>query len=657
MSPAGFLFGEFHRPVVLIQEAVVTREVVAVADAAGTLAHLTDATVPSRRSLSDMLARAASWDEGQERQLAEATTWSGLMNYPPLYYATVGGVLAVERTLGVNAIARFYSARLATLALFLLALVAAAAALARLDVAPAWRTGTLAAIALHPQLSMLSVSVQPDILGLLLVTLALGVLVEATGALSVRRAVTFGVLLGAIALTKPHYAPPLAAAALVWAAWSKATGKAAWLEIARVMATSTLVALAVGGWWFLRSRLLFDNWMGLVGWLPGPAASTWGSNLATWWHLSLPMTFRSYWGVWGWFDYGVPEWMVGPLFALSVLPAILLVAALVARGADGPLRTALGPRSAGQVLVLAAAGLVFLAEMIAIGAAMGMVQAQGRHWLAFVLPQALYLCAPVALLGGPTGQQIAGWSHRHARPLWVAGVVALAVALLGASASVARLPAGWVDLQARVTGDGLATLFSDSGPGFNTAERATVPLRRRDGTATTRFPLYGAPVFRLRLDVTASAGTMWITAATLTTRGGTSLPIALDRALARQGVERLARQDRGVSITPLQGSTAILEMPLDGPAGLQRGGFAMAQRALWAFWGRAWRRWPAAEALLWLWPTALAIAVLAFAGRRAGHTLPPRTFGAWPVVWASVIAGVMIGLDLWLAVETWIYYS
>lgn len=686
VSPSDFLLGRFQRPVTLVQQAIVTREIEALAEATGTSAHLSDAIVPGRVPLREMLARGAAWSEADERHLPSATTWSGLMNYPPLYYAAAGSVLRAQRAAGVNPVVRFYSVRLFSLALFLLALVAASAALARLGASGLWKSVTLAAIALQPQLSMLSVSVQPDILGLLLVTVAIAVLLDQSslvlgvlqdsrlttrnyrGFLSTRvnpgseavsrplasSAVAFGAVLGALALTKSHFPPPLVAAAAVSLAWSVRLKQRTWRQAAGWLAISLALAAVIGGWWYVRSALLFDNWLGLSGWLAGPGDATWGENLATWWRLGLPMTFRSYWGTWGWFDYGVAHWMIGPLAAVSLLPAAMIAMALAAWWSERPAGRLLPASPATAVwLVPIVAGLAFAAEMIGIGAAMGLVQGQGRHWLAYALPQAMYLAAPVALAGG-AGAAMAAWARRRRAGLRIAMLLAVLVAAAGASASVARIPAGWLEADVELTGDGLATAFADSGFGFNAAEHASKPLRRRDGVARVRFPLYGAAVDRLRIDVTSPGAAVRVSRASLAGANRMSTPVSLRDATVMQGAVSVEASDEALAFAVTDTGTAIVEIPLQARVRVGGGWLGAAQQPAWAAWGRAWRRWPAATGITWLWPTALVLAVLF---RATSRERPAVKDPRWPVALAAGLLFVLVAMNVWLALETWTFYA
>ncbi len=110
VPPLAFLRGEVTRPTVMRHAEVVTSEVRAVAGAAGVFPHLTDAVLPKRQPLSDMLAAAAAWD-GRELDLSHVRTWNAAMNYPPLYHGALAVLLRVQRAAGVNPLLRFYSSR------------------------------------------------------------------------------------------------------------------------------------------------------------------------------------------------------------------------------------------------------------------------------------------------------------------------------------------------------------------------------------------------------------------------------------------------------------------------------------------------------------------------------------------------------------------
>lgn len=659
VPPLAFLRGEVTRPTVMRHAEVVTSEVRAVAGAAGVFPHLTDAVLPKRQPLSDMLAAAAAWD-GRELDLSHVRTWNAAMNYPPLYHGALAVLLRVQRAAGVNPLLRFYSARLCSIAMFLLALWAAAAALRHLDVPPRLATTALGVIALQPQLSMMTVSVQPDVLALLLVTAAFAIALGWWRGPSRRRAMVLGATLGALLLTKPHDVPPLLAGAAALAAAAMAAGTLRRLEAGRQAALIVVTMGAAGGWWLLRSRILYDNWMGMVMWTPAPGASTIAENLATWWHVALPLSFRSYWGVWGWLDYGVSGWMVGPLLAWTLLPAALLALRIAAE--PGPHRLASWARgmdtsTLARSACLAIAMAVFTAEMLWVSATMGLVQAQGRQWLPFVLPQALYLALPIALMAGRPAAALGAWARRHARGCALATLALGALAATAGSAALAARPVAFVEATLRIEGDGLATLHYDAGAGFTAAESHTLEVRRRDGEAVHRFPIANSPISQLRLDLTGGMATTRLSRLAIVSASGRLLddvPLAGARLAADvTGVERQSTPE-GLVIVP-SGPVAILQWRLPSPVSAH--GARLLEPLRW-FWVRVHRRLPWTRSVA-LWWTPLLVAALVVASLRwlDADAVDGRRPRCVAVAACVTTLGVLAAINGWLAALTWRFYG
>jgi hypothetical protein len=88
--------------------------------------------------------------------------------------------------------------------------------------------------------------------------------------------------------------------------------------------TNTLLMLglagAVGGWWYLRNWILFDDPLGLSVHVDTPWGREAPASLAT--LLSeLPQVFRSFWGAFGWGHVELPGWLyvaLGGLVGLAV---------------------------------------------------------------------------------------------------------------------------------------------------------------------------------------------------------------------------------------------------------------------------------------------------------------------------------------------------
>jgi len=103
----------------------------------------------------------------KERELGRA------FNYPPLYYFYESNVLRLADVFNVNVAVKFLFARFFSFLLFFAALFFAYKSLKIINFSTSTNIIILTLIALQPQLSMLSISVQPDILALLLITAGL----------------------------------------------------------------------------------------------------------------------------------------------------------------------------------------------------------------------------------------------------------------------------------------------------------------------------------------------------------------------------------------------------------------------------------------------------------------------------------------------------
>ena len=404
VNPVAFLRGDAVQTRRLSDIHYTTRELIAVVEATGMRPHMDDAIVVRHRpSFLDARRRVSVLPtEDTAETLYRVPTLNNVFNYPPLYYGLLGVVLRLLDALGLDPVSKDYAARVCSVLLLLATLAIAARLLGALRLPGSVGAITLFAIACHPELSMMSASVQPDMLSLLLVTVALWLLQRSLVHLSPAVACGFGVSLGLLLLTKVHTVPPLAFGAL--ATLGLRAGRRAVPLGSAASATfwAGSTALLVGGWWYVRSRGTFDNWLGLVEWQTmSDVSPSFGENLAVWFRYALPMTFRSYWGVWGWFDYGLPDWTLPILAAVSVMPALLLVLRFrIAVGHWSWGRGAARVRRSVPRLWLFAVVLTlgaYVVEMLYIAGVMGMVHAQGRQWLAFALPQMLYLCAPIAM--------------------------------------------------------------------------------------------------------------------------------------------------------------------------------------------------------------------------------------------------------------------
>ena len=265
-----FVSGDIARPTRLVPDRYTTAELYAVVDAVGQRPHLDRAViVRPPPSMAEARQRIGQWraagDEPERLTGLGELNW--VFNYPPLYHKLAGAVVRAGRLSGLTPVTCFYLARLFSLLLFLTACWMTWHLTLALGTSHGFAQLVTFLVAFHPELSMLSVSVQPDNLSLLLVTAGLYALVRFAVTPSTGSACAVGVIVGLLLLTKTHLALPLAstfAVALAMAAWRGAIPA----QLLTWLTAALFLALALGGWWYVRSHLLFDNWMGVIGFVP-----------------------------------------------------------------------------------------------------------------------------------------------------------------------------------------------------------------------------------------------------------------------------------------------------------------------------------------------------------------------------------------------------
>ena len=666
-----FVRGDFARRPTLAPTTYATDEVGCLAGATGNADHLAAAVVPrGRPSLDDMLARAGQCGGlDTSDALAARRQLNAVFNYPPLYYGLVAAVRRLAGVFGVNPLWAYYAARATTLLLFLAALALAAATMRALNVSRLTTGAALGFLACHPQLSMLSVAVQPDILGLLLVTAGSWLLVSLARTASVEAAYGLGISLGLLMLTKLHLALPLAAAGLTVALVARFRDRIDRVVVAAAVMRSGFTALVVGGWYSLRGWVMFGDLTGTMGSvdLPGMGGGP-SANLARWFSEGGTMTFRSYWGYWGWLDYTLPAWAWPVLVGVCLVPALTYALVGLASldrqdraASDRPPERPRSPWPDLGRLAVAASLALFAAEMVLIAAVYGPLNNQGRHWLPYAMPQALYFGGVAALATRTWVKPLLIWAARRWRALGAAAVGCAVAASIGALLVPAAVwSTGLVEVELRSANDGRAELYADTGYGFNASERASTAVRTRDGVVRVRLPLCAARVFRLRFDPAPGAGGTTLYSVRVLGADGTllaALPLAGIRPLNNETTVNAA--GNGVAITGRgTGSDPMVGVPLPGPLDFAaRGGVTTWLRVQGQ---RALRRSPALAQLplfagtFALW--AAGLAWLAAAGRRQ------RVEGAAVVLarlsrgWAIVLPLILLGLTVELTVRTMAFY-
>ncbi|MDW7992358.1 MAG: DUF2142 domain-containing protein [Anaerolineae bacterium] len=210
---------------------------------------------------------------------------------------------------------------------------------------PLWAA---ALVAFHPQFLFISGVVNNDSAAAATATFALWAIARVLrcGA-DLRRSFLLGLALGLAALTKTSelLLVPLALVALLFAP----------TPMRRKIPAGILalgLAFAVGGWWYIRNLLLYNDPLGISRHIQTP----WGRSqpaplMVLLWEM--PRLYRSFWGAFGWGHVEYPAWVYALLGGLILLSLLGWTVGLLRRRIPGH----------PGILLLAAAwcGLVFLA--------------------------------------------------------------------------------------------------------------------------------------------------------------------------------------------------------------------------------------------------------------------------------------------------------
>jgi hypothetical protein len=601
---------------------LTTHEARFLTEATGTADHAqTGAPFRARWGLGEMSRRSAAFrDEDTPGSLEGRRELGQAFIYPPLYYLGAALVLRGAAVCDLDILTRFYLVRLYSLLLFITALAVAAKALQLITGDAIVRNVALFAIAFQPQLSAVSVAVQPDNLSVLLVTTNVLLFVRYLRDRQALDACLFGVVSGLHLLSKPHFFPIVHGAALVTMAcmWHGADAGTR-RGLVKAAMVSTLLALVVGAWWSVRAFVLYDNLIGLPRTYRQPFSAAFVSNLVTWIAVWTRQMYESYWGIWGWLEYGLPAWVYELLRVWSVAP-------LVVYGVAWHWKTAQGePFHCWRIWLFFATTMVLLAlAMAIIAGSVGIgVNTQGRNWLPLVLVQAWYLSAYLELFQAVWITRVRAMQRAPRRlvTLWLATA---ALALVCAGIARAPLPAdGHLRLCLDLDRDALVRVEYEAVTGD--ARRAVSDARVSAASGCHDFPLRGRRIERVWISIPEGPARARVTSAQMVDSTGGNL----------QRVERIDTLD-GVD---------QVELPLSEPVVLPRGMTTELRVAASLL---------APPLVPWLAAAALAGPLVWFVWRRM-PTEPTRLDRIrMRVAWGYV--GTFAALNAHLAVKTWQHY-
>lgn len=653
-----WLKGDTVRPERLVFDAYTTNETYFLAEASGTDRHLKEAAIPKPRpTFAEMWRRAAQPRAIDDpHALASKPVVNALFNYPPLYYLGIAWLHRVEEWVGLNPLAAFYSARLVSLICFTLALVLSVRILDRCGLAWETKSAVLLLMAFQPQLSLQSISVQPDNVSLLLVTWALLALCDFARGFSRSALTSLAVAAGLTLLVKTHFALPLLAAAGVAVVARAAVDARRRSALLGALGVTCVIVVAIGGWWYARSLLLYDNALGLVQRVNAPGASTPLNNLRTAVAL-LPFTFDSYWGRWGWLDYGYPTAWRPWLLALSMVPACFyLVWATLARRWRAWLVESINDPDVRAIGIIQLALVIFFVEMVLIVIFFGAINAQGRHWLIFALPESMYLVGWLGLLTNANLGELRSLIERR-RAMLRLGAIGLTVVLsVSALAFIAELPnRGYFDVTLSVSEDSNAEVFFDSGLGYNEVESVELPVLRRDHVTTLTFPIHAPRIVGLRFDPLRGSGQVDLYSLRIRDAEGHVLAnISPSRLVPIQGLtitetgtERLTLTSNSpdpiarIEVTPIEFEGGLVTDVIESVRQVFR---------------RLYRRVPFTSWLPTLFPTILLIALSAFGVNRLMSKVDESSYAfARRAIVVALVLWLLV-LHVYLCVETYRFY-
>ncbi len=326
--------------------------------------------------------------------LADERILGKTFNYPPFYYLYETVLLRMADILHINIVVKFLLARFFSFLIFMGALFFAYKSLKIINFSAYTSVIILALISLQPQLSMLSISVQPDILALLLITAGLYFALKFVNDFKMRDFYLFHLCVGLLLLVKIHFFvsfyPVLIVLILYVLFLNKRLNKGFWFHFFLCL----FALFVLGGWWYIRSLFLYGNLLGYIGFESTQAPFF--RNLFYWIFQRWRLVYKSFWGMWGWLDYGYPLVLFFFFFVLSILPIPLWTAYLFPQlkkirwNIFSP--KCMQNKKAKNILISIAPLFIYSIVMVFVAGMRPPNQNdQGRHWLPYILPIAIYL--------------------------------------------------------------------------------------------------------------------------------------------------------------------------------------------------------------------------------------------------------------------------
>lgn len=316
-----------------------------------------------------------------------------LYAHPPLYYLLCAGVYNLAAGLGFNILLRFYIIRFLSVILIYSVILLSLKTLKIIRMPVIVRISVLTLLVFWSQLSMFAVSVQPDVLATLFVTLCIYLFVRSSsGKAKHSFYILAGLVLGGLGLIKIHYfAAVFLSVPFVWIVYNKIVN----LKWDYKILLTISIALLISGTWFGHNLCYYHAVH------PGETLLPGGGDTIFQRFISVALVvkkyvFRSYIAHFGWLDTLVPRYIyriLGMGILVGIGSAIYLFAKNfyswiigVRKNGSKGFANIVQQNAAGFYLILPL--VCFIGLMVYIGIAYSsLVNNQGRLYFPFILTE------------------------------------------------------------------------------------------------------------------------------------------------------------------------------------------------------------------------------------------------------------------------------